>query len=69
VLRLGKTLLVSALAIAAVAAIASGRLGWRNYWGGVVYAPFAALIAALLVLVEFRRWRRPPGRRHRRRGA
>jgi len=47
----GKWLLVCVLAGPALAAIISGRPGWQNYWGGVVYAPFALLIAALFVIV------------------
>jgi hypothetical protein len=47
----GKWLLVCVLAVPALAAIISGRLGWQNYWGGFVYAPFALLVAALLVIV------------------
>jgi membrane protein implicated in regulation of membrane protease activity len=51
----GKVLLVCALAGAAVAALISGRLGWKNYWGGFVYAPFALGIAVLLVVATLRR--------------
>jgi len=32
------------------AAIMKGFPGWRNYWGGFVYAPFAVVIGALFVL-------------------
>lgn len=47
----GKWLLVCVLAGPALAAIISGRLGWQNYWGGFVYAPFALIVAALMVIV------------------
>jgi len=47
----GKWLLVCVLAGTALTAIISGRLGWQNYWGGFVYAPFALLITVLLVVV------------------
>jgi hypothetical protein len=47
----GKALIVCGLVGSALMAIISGRLGWQNSWGGFVYAPFALLIAALLVIV------------------
>lgn len=43
----GKIWLALALATSAAVAIASGRLGWTNYWGGFVYAPFALIVAVL----------------------
>jgi hypothetical protein len=46
----GKVALLFALTVAATAAIASGRLGWSNYWGGFVYAPIALLVAVLLAI-------------------
>jgi hypothetical protein len=54
-IRVGKVLVVCALAGAAVTAIASGRPGWRNYWGGFVYAPIALAVAVLLVAVALKR--------------
>jgi hypothetical protein len=46
----GKVLLLCSLATSALVAAASNRLGWTNYWGGVVYAPFALLVAVLVVV-------------------
>ncbi len=47
---MGKVLLVCSLATSALVAVASNRLGWTNYWGGFVYAPFALLVAVLPVV-------------------
>jgi hypothetical protein len=47
----GKIFLVASLATSAVFATASGRLGWTNYWGGFVYAPFALIIAMLFAVL------------------
>jgi len=55
----GKWLLVCLLAGTAVTAIFSGRLGWQNYWGGFVYAPFALIVAALMVIVFVKGARQP----------
>lgn len=38
-----------------------GGLGWTNYWGGFVYAPFAIVIGLLVFVVVFKK----PSRRHR----
>lgn len=43
----GKTGLVICLGATAIVAIAGGRLGWANYWGGFVYAPIALTAAVL----------------------
>jgi len=51
----GKVLLVAVLALTAVTAITSGQLGWRNYWGGLVYPPLALLAAALCALAIIKR--------------
>ena len=40
--------LIAALALTAIVTIASKRIGWTNYWGGFVYAPFALIVAVLL---------------------
>jgi len=44
----GKALLVAALALTAIMAVASNRIGWTSYWGGLFYAPFALIVAVLL---------------------
>jgi len=62
----GKVMLACALGTSAVVALASGRLGWTNYWGGFVYAPFALLIAVFLALVIARKRDGPSNRRRRR---
>ena len=67
-LRIGKVLLVTSLAITALLAIATKRLGWTNYWGGFVYAPFALVIAVLVTLATVNRPRtgKAPRRQRRR---
>jgi hypothetical protein len=57
ILQTGKVTVVCVLAATAVAAMTSGRLGWLNYWGGFVYAPFGLAIAVLIVLVALKRRR------------
>ena len=47
----GLALVVFGLVGKALMAIISGQLGWQNYWGGFVYAPFALIVAALMVIV------------------
>jgi hypothetical protein len=47
----GKGLLVAALALTATTTIVSKRIGWTNYWGGFVYAPFALIVAVLFAAV------------------
>ena len=54
-LLVGKVLLIAVLALTAIATVASGRLGWTNYWGGFVYAPFAVLVAALFTFALVKR--------------
>jgi hypothetical protein len=41
-----------------VAHILLGSLGWKNYWGGLVFPPFAMLFGLLLVYVAIFRWRK-----------
>jgi hypothetical protein len=36
----------------------SGRMGWSNYWGGLVFAPFAIIFGLLLIYVAIFRWRK-----------
>src|SRR5437899_10064043 len=51
----GAVLIFVALVTSGVGALATGRLGWTNYWGGFVFAPFALIIAALLIVAAFRK--------------
>ncbi len=44
-----------ALGVGALVDLANGRLGWTNYWGGFVFAPFGLLIAALLIVGALRK--------------
>ncbi len=68
--RLGMVMLVVSLATAAVVTMASKGLGWRNYWGGFVYAPFALIMAMLLALAMVIKRNRPTRKgRPRARGA
>jgi uncharacterized membrane protein YidH (DUF202 family) len=38
--------------------IMSGSMGWRNYWGGLVFAPFAIFFGLLLIYLAIFRWRK-----------
>jgi len=53
--RTGLTLLVCVLAGSAVVALMTGRIGWRNYWGGLVSPTIALAIVVLLVVAIKRR--------------
>jgi hypothetical protein len=61
----GKIWLVVFLATSALVALAAGRLGWTNYWGGFVHAPIALIIAVLLAMFVIKK----DARREQRRGA
>jgi hypothetical protein len=41
-----------------IAALLKGDLGYRNYWGGLVFAPFAIAIGIFLLSAVFFRWRK-----------
>jgi len=56
----GLALVVFGLVGKALMAIISGQLGWQNYWGGFVFAPFALIIAALLAIVAVKKQRQSP---------
>jgi hypothetical protein len=49
------------LAIGGAVHVYRGSLGWTNYWGGFVYAPFAIVIGLLMIIVVFKK----PSRRRR----
>ena len=38
--------------------IMRGSMGWRNYWGGLVFPPFAIFFGLLLIYVALFRWRK-----------
>ena len=56
--RLLLCLLSLALVLAGVHALLSGNLGYHNYWGGTVFAPFAIAIGVLLLLLAVFAWPR-----------
>jgi uncharacterized membrane protein len=41
----------------ALVSILSGRFNYRNYWGGVVFAPFAILIGVAFLLMMYREFK------------
>jgi hypothetical protein len=46
------------------ATVLEGNLEWRNYWGGLVFAPVAILFGLLLLYAAIFRWdkmNKPPG--------
>ena len=53
------------LVLRGAVAVFRGDVGWRNYWGALVYAPFAIVIGLLLFLVLLKH--SPSGRVRRRR--
>jgi len=71
--RLLAFLFSAALILGGVQATFFGDLHYRNYWGGLVFGPFAILIGLFpLVLVVFK-WKTlngsPPNKKHRGREA
>ena len=42
--------------------IMRGSMGWKNYWGGLVFPPFAILFGLLLIYVAIFRWRKLQGK-------
>lgn len=42
------------LLISSALSIIAGRLNYNNYWGGVVFAPFAFVIGALMLIIVLR---------------
>jgi membrane protein implicated in regulation of membrane protease activity len=57
--RLAKAAFVSLgafLIVSAGAAIIAGRLNYQNYWGGVVFAPFAIFFDLLILVAVLFRW-------------
>jgi len=54
-------MLAAVLIVGGGATLYRGGFGWTNYWGGLVYAPFAVVIGLLLFVVVFKK----PSRRGR----
>jgi hypothetical protein len=49
------------LAIGGALHVYRGSLGWTNYWGGFVYAPFAIVVGLLVLVAALKK----PSRRRR----
>ena len=45
-----------------IATLYRGLLGWHNYWGELVFAPFASIVGLLMIAAAFKR----PSKRKRR---
>jgi hypothetical protein len=43
------------LTIGGAATLYRGLLGWHNYWGGFVFAPFAIIVGLLMIAAAFKR--------------
>ena len=41
--------------IVGAATLYRGGLGWSNYWGGFVFAPFAIVIGVLAIIAAFKK--------------
>jgi hypothetical protein len=50
----------------AMVTMMSGRLGWTNYWGGPVFAPFVFVTAVLFIIAAVKLRQETTKRRHRR---
>lgn len=53
--QLLKTTFAAVLVIGGGVTLYRGGVGWSNYWGGFVYAPFAILIGLLLLVAAFKK--------------
>lgn len=63
--RLVFAILLLVLVLTGVMYMAKGSIGWSNYWGGLVFPPFAVLVGLLLLYVVIFHWDRlirPPKR-------
>lgn len=56
--RLVFVILSLVLVLTGIMYMAKGLIGWSNYWGGLVYSPFAVLVGLLLLYVGIFRWER-----------
>jgi hypothetical protein len=59
--KIGRIFLIAfsiLLILMGLADIMRGSLGWRNYWGGLLFPPFAILSGLLLIYVAVFRWRK-----------
>jgi hypothetical protein len=59
--RIGRVLLILLsfiLILTGAVHIMSGSMGWRNYWGGVVFPPFAIFLGLFLIYLALFRWRK-----------
>jgi hypothetical protein len=59
--RIGMAAAAIFLAVSASVNIFAGRLNYRNYWGGLVFAPYAVAIAAIALLIVVFRWKKTIG--------
>ena len=64
---IGIILIIVLLMGKAMVTMMSGRLGWTNYWGGPVFAPFVLVAAVLFIFAAVKLRQEPTERRHRRR--
>jgi 4-hydroxybenzoate polyprenyltransferase len=63
---IGVILLIALLVGKATVTMMSGRLGWTNYWGGPVFAPFVLVAAVLFIIAAVKLRQEATERRHRR---
>ena len=49
-IAVGASIVFVGLAVRSLVAIGEGQTDWRNYWGGLVYAPVVLLAMILFVL-------------------
>ena len=59
--RIGRVLCIFfsvLLTVMGIVHISAGKWGWKNYWGGVIVAPFGVLIGLLLLYAAVFHWDR-----------
>jgi hypothetical protein len=66
VIASGLMLIISILAGKALLTLISGRLMWKNYWEGLVFAPLVLLAVVLLLIVTLKHHGSPKEGTHRR---
>jgi len=56
--RISLIVLSILLILTGLAHIVGGSIGWRNYWGGLVFPPVAIFSGSLLIYLAVFRWRK-----------
>ena len=46
------------LIVTGIAHLIKGSMGWNNYWGGLVFSPFAIFFGLFIIYLAVFRWRK-----------